>query len=173
MQKTDVYIALGSNMGTPVNELRCALRALSILEHTTLVTHSVFYQNPPMGPIPQNSYVNAVAHVRTSLSPEALLTHLHAIERQQGRERTIHWGPRILDLDLILYGNHTQSTPALTLPHPGLYARNFVLIPLADIAPSLILPSGSPITAYITPKMYETLHPIPETMPLSLALCDT
>jgi len=154
----DAYIALGSNISDPLLQLRQACVAFAQHPKITFVACSDFYQNPPMGPIAQPDYINAVAHIRTMLTPQNLLDNLHTIEKAQGRERSIPWGPRTLDLDLLLFGDMIQITPTFSIPHPGLYSRNFVLIPLASIAPNLMLPSGKAVTSYITADMHRTLH---------------
>lgn len=136
------YIGLGSNLDDPVQQLHRALEALARLPQTQLVACSRFYRSAPLGPQDQPDYVNAVAALDTGFSPEALLDALQAIEAAQGRVRTRRWGPRTLDLDLLLYGNEVLATPRLTVPHPGLAERNFVLYPLAELIPELLLPDG-------------------------------
>ena len=98
-----------------------------------------------MGPADQPDFINRVIALNTDLTPEQLLDELQAIENQQGRIRTIHWGPRTIDLDILLYGNETISTPRLTIPHPGLKDRAFFIYPLSEINPNLILPNGESI----------------------------
>jgi len=154
------YIALGSNIADPLSQIQRALSTLATTPHIQLICHSPLYTNPPMGPILQPDYVNAVAHIQTTLVPEALLACLHIIEHEQGRRRHIPWGPRTLDLDILLFGDTQLATPTLSIPHPGLYTRGFVLIPLADIAPDLLLPSGLPVTHYITDEMRSDLVPL-------------
>lgn len=137
------YIGLGSNLAEPEHQLRSAVEALARLPHTRLLTVSPFYLTPPMGPPGQPDYVNAAAALETTLPPLELLDALLAIEAAQGRTRDgVRWGPRTLDLDLLLYGDEVICHPRLTVPHPGLAERAFVLLPLADIAPGLILPDG-------------------------------
>lgn len=142
MSAVRAYIGLGSNLDDPARQLRRALTALAQLPQTHLAGCSRFYRSVPLGPQDQPDYVNAVALLDTTLAPVALLDALQAIETAQGRVRTLHWGPRTLDLDLLLYGNETLATPRLTVPHPGLDLRNFVLYPLAELAPELVLPDG-------------------------------
>lgn len=148
MTRTPViaYIGLGANLAEPVAQLRTALAALGRTSALELLAVSPLYRNPPMGPEDQPDYVNAVAAVRTSLSPEALLDILQAIENEQGRVRRVRWGARTLDLDLLLYGQISLATPRLTVPHAGLKERAFVLKPLADIAADLVLPDGATLT---------------------------
>ena len=138
------YIGLGSNLDDPVRQIRAALTALAGIPASRLVASSALYQNPPMGPQQQPEFVNAVAGVLTCLPPEALLAAMQAIERAQGRRRDgPRWGPRTLDLDLLLYGDRRMQSPSLTVPHPGLAERPFVLVPLLELAPALRLPDGT------------------------------
>jgi len=135
------YVGLGSNLDQPVRQIEKALDALDEIDHCRLVVASPLYTSPPMGRGDQPDYVNAVAALLTRLEPAALLRGLQAIESAQGRVRDgDRWGPRTLDLDLLVYGTETSSTPKLTLPHPGIAERNFVLLPLQDIAPHLQVP---------------------------------
>lgn len=139
---TEVYIGLGSNLQSPIEQLRRAVRALHNLPSTKLVTVSPVYQTRAIGP-PQPDYLNATAKLHTALAPQVLLDALQQLEQQQGRERTEHWGPRTLDLDILLYGDQRIDTERLTVPHPHLHERAFVLYPLHDIAPKLQLPCGA------------------------------
>lgn len=142
------YIAIGSNLANPVQQAQQALKALAQLPQCQLLACSRFYRSPPFGPpYDQADYLNAVVALETSLLPLMLLEALQTIEQQQGRQRTAQrWGARTLDLDLLLYGNQQQQNPQLHLPHRGLRERPFVLYPLAEIAPALILPDGTPLT---------------------------
>ncbi len=145
MQRTFVrtYIGLGSNLGEPKDQLKKAIAALRHLPDSRLTALSRLYRSQPMGPADQPDYLNAVAMLDTRLSPEALLDALQAIESEQGRVRgPQRWGPRTLDLDLLLYGAEIIDTERLNVPHPGLPERSFVLYPLADVAPELVLPDG-------------------------------
>ncbi len=137
------YIGLGSNLDEPLTQLQHAIEALRQIPESRLTAISRIYRSKPMGPADQPDYLNAVAMFDTCLEPLALLDALQAIEQQQGRLRTgEHWGPRSLDLDLLLYGVEVIEQPRLQVPHPGITQRNFVLQPLFDLAPELILPSG-------------------------------
>ncbi|MGP9764495.1 2-amino-4-hydroxy-6-hydroxymethyldihydropteridine diphosphokinase [Halomonas sp. AOP13-D3-9] len=133
------YIGLGSNLESPIEQIREALNELARLPLSRLVAASSLYASRPVGPQDQPDFINAVAALETQLSPLALLDQLQALEQQHRRRRHRHWGPRTLDLDLLLYANDTIDTPRLRLPHPQMTARAFVLLPLAEIAPSLDL----------------------------------
>ncbi|NOU51630.1 2-amino-4-hydroxy-6-hydroxymethyldihydropteridine diphosphokinase [Pseudoalteromonas sp. JBTF-M23] len=140
---TKVYIGLGANLNAPVTQLKCALDSLSRLPHTQVHACSQLYGSKPMGPQDQPDYVNAVACLETALEAEALLDSLQTIELEQGRERKDErWGPRTLDLDILLFGNQVIDTKRLTVPHYGLRQREFVVYPLLEIAPDLVLPNG-------------------------------
>ncbi|WP_282876630.1 2-amino-4-hydroxy-6-hydroxymethyldihydropteridine diphosphokinase [Pseudomonas peli] len=146
-----VYIGLGSNLATPIEQLRSALAALAALPQTDLIAQSSFYSSDPLGPADQPRYVNAVAALDTELSPLALLDALQTIELEQGRTRKAErWGPRTLDLDILLFGERLLDEPRLTVPHYHMHARAFVLYPLAEIAPQLRLPDGRTLTALLS-----------------------
>jgi len=134
------YIGLGSNLEDPVRQVRRALDELNALPQTRLLRRSPLYRSPPHGPAEQPDYVNAVAMLETRLDPQALLDGLHRIEHRHGRVRAMHWGPRTLDLDLLLYADRRIDSQHLTVPHPQMHQRAFVLVPLHDIAPDLRLP---------------------------------
>lgn len=140
------YIGLGSNLDNPVDQLCRALTELTALPHTTLVVRSPLYRTPPLGPAGQPDYINAVAALDTGLEPLALLDELQRIEQAHHRERTVRWGARTLDLDLLLYGTAVIELPRLTVPHAEMRNRPFVIFPLLAIAPELILPDGTPLT---------------------------
>lgn len=135
------YIALGSNLGDPQRQVRLALTALGALPNSVLVSCSRLYGSLAVGPGQQANYVNAVAALDTELSAEALLAAMQDIEAQHLRRRDQHWGPRTLDLDLLLYGESRINTNTLCVPHPRMQQRDFVLRPLADIAPQKLLQS--------------------------------
>ncbi len=138
-----VYIGLGSNLQQPSEQVNQALQQLAKIPRTRLITASPLYRSVPLGPADQPDYINAVAALATRLSPLALLDALQAIERQQGRVREgERWGPRTLDLDLLLYGDQQIHNDRLTVPHPGLGERNFVLYPLYDVAGEDLLIPG-------------------------------
>src|SRR5687767_10696295 len=135
------YIGVGSNLHDPQAQVLQALEKLGSLPATRLELRSPLFGSKPLGAVAQPDFVNAVAGVLTQLAPEQLLAELHALERALGRSDTHEkWGPRIIDLDLLSYGRERRTEPGLTLPHPGIVERNFVLYPLAAIAPALELP---------------------------------
>ncbi len=139
-QGVPAYIGLGSNLDQPIDQLRAGLAALAALPATALERCSAFYLTAPLGRLDQPDFVNAVCRLHTALTPMELLQHLLAIEATHGRRRIETGGPRTLDLDLLLYGQHTCHTPDLTLPHPRLHERAFVLYPLYELAPDLVIP---------------------------------
>jgi 2-amino-4-hydroxy-6-hydroxymethyldihydropteridine diphosphokinase len=135
------FIGLGANLGDPPAQLREALRLIGARPGIRVVATSRFYRSAPLGPGEQPEYCNAVCAVDTDLNPDRLLTHLHGVERAMGRERPPQrWAPRLIDLDLLHYQRVTMKTSRITLPHPELHKRNFVVVPLAEIAPDLELP---------------------------------
>ena len=137
------YVALGSNLDDPRAQVERALAALDGLPDTRCVLRSSLYRTRPFGPVEQPDFVNAVAGVLTLLDPAALLGRLKALEAQLGRERpVVRWGPRRIDLDLLVHGNARISQPDLAVPHPGIAERAFVLVPLAEIAPDLVVPGA-------------------------------
>ncbi len=137
------YIALGSNQQQPASQLLCAITALQGTPGCRPGAISPCYRSAAVGPGEQPDYLNAVLELYSRLAPEALLDTLQTIENAQGRVRTERWGPRTLDLDILLYGDLVISTARLEIPHPRMAERNFVLYPLLDIAgPNLMLPDG-------------------------------
>jgi 2-amino-4-hydroxy-6-hydroxymethyldihydropteridine diphosphokinase len=134
------YVALGSNLDDPEAQVERGFAALAALPGTLLRARSRRYRTPPWGVVDQPDFVNAVARLETSLAPHALLDALLAIEARAGRVRGLRYGPRVLDLDLLLYGDCELREAGLTLPHPRLHERAFVLLPLADLAPDLEVP---------------------------------
>lgn len=137
------FIGLGSNLDGPVAQVERALVALAQLPDSRLSAVSSLYRSAPIGPPGQDDYINAVAMFDTCLPPLALLDALQAIEKQQGRVRGERWGARSLDLDLLLYGGEVISEAHLSVPHPEMFRRNFVLQPLFELAPELSFPDGS------------------------------
>ncbi|WP_417535004.1 2-amino-4-hydroxy-6-hydroxymethyldihydropteridine diphosphokinase [Marinobacterium stanieri] len=143
------YIGLGSNLDNPLRQVQDALKELQQLPQTKLVAQSSVYRSDPVGPAGQPDYINAVAALETELAPELLLDALQAIEQAHQRVRKIHWGPRTLDLDILLYNNQVIETERLIVPHAWMLERNFVLWPLAEIAPELQLPDGSALQQHL------------------------
>jgi 2-amino-4-hydroxy-6-hydroxymethyldihydropteridine diphosphokinase len=142
-----VYLGLGSNLSDPRRQLQQAISALEGIPKTRVLAVSSLYRSRPMGPQDQPEYINAVAGLETDLEPEALLDALQAIEHDQGRVRGRHWGARTLDLDILLYGDEVISTERLSVPHPGLHQREFVLYPLYELAPDLVIPERGPVSS--------------------------
>lgn len=141
------YVALGANLGDPVTQLEAAITRMGQLPKTQLLARSRLYRTAPLGPPGQHDYCNAVVALETALEPEPLLVALQDIEAGLGRVRGERWGARHLDLDLLLHGDTACATARLSLPHPELAHRRFVLQPLAEIAPDLSLPGYGPIQA--------------------------
>jgi 2-amino-4-hydroxy-6-hydroxymethyldihydropteridine diphosphokinase len=140
----DVFIALGANLAEPKTQIIRAITALQNLPDSVLLACSPLYRSTPMGPQDQPDYVNAVAKLQTTLAPHALLDELQRIELEQGRARKDErWGPRTLDLDILLYDQLVIDDERLTVPHYGMKERAFVLVPLFDLAPLLTLPDGA------------------------------
>jgi len=140
------YIGLGSNLSEPIKQVQTAISEIQKIEQSDVSNISSLYLSKPMGPQDQDDYINAVLSIDTDLSAIALLDALQAIENKAGRVRKDNrWGARILDLDMILYGNDVINSERLTVPHYGMHEREFVLLPLAEIAPELVLPSGNSV----------------------------
>lgn len=145
------YLGLGANLHQPLQQLQQAVVALAALDNCQLQSVSSLYGSKPMGPQDQPDYVNAVAALTTTLSAEQLLDQLQKIELEQGRQRKDErWGPRTLDLDILLFGNQTIQNERLTVPHYGMKVREFVLYPLAELAPELHLPDGTALVQLLT-----------------------
>lgn len=148
--KLIAYIGIGSNLDDPVKQVKEALEELDTIPDSILISKSGLYASKPMGPADQPEYVNAVAALDTLLSPEELLQALQKIEQRLGREPGGEkWGPRVIDLDLLLYGKKKISTDTLTVPHPGMHERDFVIIPLAEIAGNMSIPGKGQLSTLI------------------------
>lgn len=164
------FVALGSNLENPVDQIQKAFVALSNIPSTKLVKKSSLYQTAPVD-CPTNpadatktsipDFINAVAELETDLSPHALLAALHTIENAAGRERPYVNAPRILDCDLLVYENNTLSSDNLTIPHPRMHLRGFVLLPLFEIAPHIFIPNHGKITQLITPELSIGIKKLP------------
>lgn len=137
------YVGLGSNLGDPAARLRAALDAIAALPGVTALVASPFYRTAPFGPVEQPDFVNAVAGLLTTQGPEELHAALRGLEQRLGRSPPRErWGPREIDLDLLVHGDARRDGAALSLPHPGIPQRDFVLYPLRDIAPDLVVPGA-------------------------------
>jgi len=143
------YIGVGSNLNDPPAQVRRAFGKLAELTATRVILTSPIYRTPAFGPVDQPDFANAVVGLLTQLSPRELLNGLKSIEAAQGRpkpEQRQRWGPRVIDLDILVYGRERLQEPDLTVPHPGIVERNFVLYPLSDIAPHLDIPGLGRVT---------------------------
>jgi 2-amino-4-hydroxy-6-hydroxymethyldihydropteridine diphosphokinase len=134
------YVGIGSNLQSPRDRVLEAIERMSVLETTRVVLRSQLYLTRPMGPQDQPDFVNAAVGLITQLAARELLAGLLGIERSMGRDRQERWGPRVIDLDLLWMVDSAIDEPGLTVPHPGVSTRNFVLYPLADIAPTIKIP---------------------------------
>ena len=143
---TLAYIAIGSNLASPLEQVNAAVQALGEIPQSGIVAVSSFYRTPPLGPQDQPDYHNAAVVLETALNAETLLDNTQRIELQQGRVRKAErWGPRTLDLDIMLFGHETINTERLTVPHYDMKNRGFMLWPLFEVAPDLIFPDGIPL----------------------------
>ena len=156
----DAYISVGSNLNNPYQQVKSAIGKLKIADNIYIETISGWYLSDPVGPKNQSRYVNGVIKISTRLSPNQLLKKLHEIEDAHGRIRNMRWGPRTLDLDILLYGSRMMNTKKLTIPHPEMKIRNFVLTPLADIEPDLVLPDGSILSSLLENNQLKEIVPI-------------
>lgn len=148
---TVAYIAIGSNLASPLEQVNAALKAIDDIPESSILAVSSFYRTPPLGPQDQPDYLNAAVALETSLTAEELLNHTQRIELQQGRVRKAErWGPRTLDLDIMLFGNETINTERLTVPHYDMKNRGFMLWPLFEIAPKLVFPDGETLQVILT-----------------------
>ncbi|EAA8945050.1 2-amino-4-hydroxy-6-hydroxymethyldihydropteridine diphosphokinase [Salmonella enterica] len=148
---TIAYIALGSNLASPLEQVNAALKTIADIPDSRIVAVSSFYRTPPLGPQDQPDYLNAAVALDTALAPEELLNYTQRIERQQGRERKAErWGPRTLDIDIMLFGDKIINTERLTVPHYDMKNRGFMLWPLFEVAPELIFPDGLTLRQQLT-----------------------
>ncbi len=153
-------MGLGSNLSNPVKQINQAVVALGSLPKTSVITCSKLYGSAPQGPQDQPDFVNAVCQLTTELLPLALLSALQGIELAQGRVKKRHWGERLIDLDILLFDDVTLSLPELTIPHIEISNRDFVLIPLFEIAPDLIVPNQGSLRNLIAQLKTTYLHPL-------------
>ncbi len=137
---TRAFVGLGSNLDEPARQIEAAIAGLERIPDTQVAARSSLYRSAPFGPIAQPDFVNAVVMLETRRMPRELFEQLQTIEREQGRERGERWGPRRIDLDLLVFGDEVIEENGLKVPHPGIAERNFVLLPLSEIAPDLIIP---------------------------------
>ncbi|MDM7323136.1 MAG: 2-amino-4-hydroxy-6-hydroxymethyldihydropteridine diphosphokinase [Gammaproteobacteria bacterium] len=156
------YIGLGSNLNDPARQIRRALGVIATLPDSRLLAASRLYRSPPMGPLDQPEYINAVAALETALAPRDLLHALQAIERDFGRVRLRRWGERIIDLDILAYDDLCLESPELTLPHPGIGERAFVLRPLAELVPELVIPGLGPLAELLAARATDICEPLEE-----------
>ncbi len=155
-----VWLALGSNLADPLQQVQNALDALAAIPQTRVVAVSSFYRTPPYGPQDQPDYLNAVVELATALQPDALLDHTQRVEQEQGRVRKAHrWGPRTLDLDVLLFDRQTLASDRLTVPHYDMHNRAFMLVPLLEIAPAITLPNGTPVASLLAPLDRTQIRP--------------
>jgi 2-amino-4-hydroxy-6-hydroxymethyldihydropteridine diphosphokinase len=154
------YIALGANLGNPVATLNDAIDVLVALRGSLFVAVSSLYRTAPVGLARQPDFINAVVAVKTRLAPRDLLEELFAIEARFGRERSVRNAPRTLDLDLLLHGEAVVDEPGLTLPHPRMHERAFVLAPLAEIAPALTIPGRGSVAELLARCADQRIHRI-------------
>ena len=157
---TLAYVALGANLGNPILTVKSAIGNLDALADTERVATSSLYRTAPVGLKNQPDFINAVVALETGLSPQALLEQLFAIELQVGRQRSVKNAPRTLDLDLLLHGDCVLDTPQLTLPHPRMHERAFVLAPLAEIAPQAAIPGRGRVDALLAPVADQAIERI-------------
>jgi 2-amino-4-hydroxy-6-hydroxymethyldihydropteridine diphosphokinase len=147
---TLAYIAIGSNLASPLEQVNAAVQALGEIPESRIIAVSSFYRTPPLGPQDQPDYLNAAVVLETALAAETLLDNTQRIELQQGRVRKAErWGPRTLDLDIMLFGHETINTERLTVPHYDMKNRGFMLWPLFEVAPDLTFPDGISLKAIL------------------------
>lgn len=160
MSINTVYIGLGSNLSNPVEQLNAALKSIALMPSTQLIKSSSFYGSKPLGPQDQPDFINAVCEVETELKANDLLKRLQAIELEQGRIKKRHWGERLIDLDILLFGNETIIHKDLVVPHSQIALRDFVLIPLSEIAPGLVIPHKGKVETLISALTDSYLMPL-------------
>lgn len=156
---TTSAVGLGSNLGDRIGHLRAAVRGIAAVAEITAVSR--VYETEPVGGPDQGPYLNAAVVIETAHTPDGLLEELFVIERSRGRMRRVRWGPRTLDLDILLWGDETVDEPGLTVPHPRMLERRFVLEPLLAVWPDARLPDGSPIAGSFPSVTDQDLSPTP------------
>jgi len=146
---SDAFVGIGSNLGDRETNLRRALELLAAEDGIEVVSVSRLRETDPVGPVEQPSFLNGAVRISTELPPRELLERLLEVEQRLGRVRGERWGPRTIDLDLLVYGDEIVDEPGLTLPHPRLHERRFALEPLAELAPALVVPGRGPVQALL------------------------
>lgn len=149
------YIGIGSNLAAPLENCQKSIALLARHPSIEVTSHSSFYETEPVGPQDQNWFVNAVAKVTTELPPLLLLDALLTIENEMGRIRNVKWGPREIDLDILLYGNQAYKNDRLEIPHPEMIQRRFVLAPLAELTPDLLHPTAKKTIEQLLSELHE------------------
>ena len=158
---SDVFVGIGSNLDNPSLQVKEAFKELGLLCNTKCHAVSSLYKSKPMGPQNQPGYMNAAAWLKTSLDPERFLNELQRIENQHCREHSnVHWGPRTLDLDIIVFSDITMNNKRLTIPHPLAYERGFVLRPLHEIKPDLYIPNQGYVRELLENCKYNSIEKI-------------
>ena len=147
---TIAYIGLGSNMESPGQQINSAMKSLGKIQSTRIISTSSLYKSKPVGPQNQDDYINAVVKIETELESVDLLDCLQAIENEHGRVRNVHWGPRTIDLDILMFGDQIIQNERLTVPHPEMTNRSFVLVPLAEIDPGCNIPKMGPVSGLLS-----------------------
>ena len=140
------YIGLGSNMNSPIKQIKSAIKSIEEIASTEITDVSSLYKSKPVGPQNQDDYINAVVKIETELMPYQLLECVQEIEKQHGRIRGERWGPRVIDLDILMYGNEIMIDQKLTIPHPEIHNRSFVLVPLAEIDSDCEIPGKGSVS---------------------------
>lgn len=158
-QDESVLIGVGSNLNDPEFQIQTAINTIGCLKSVQVLAQSSLYQSRPQGPQNQNDFRNAVVMINTNLPPVKLLKELQAIEKNQGRIKTRHWGERVIDLDILFYGKQVINinSPALNVPHPQALKRDFVIIPALEITPDWETPDGTPLASYKDQCLYHQL----------------
>ncbi len=158
---TPVFVGVGANLGDPLAQCKEAVHRMATHPDFHSLRPSSYYRSKPMGPQDQPDYVNLVVHFFTELSPNALLLELQTIEAKMGKVKRRHWGERCIDLDILLYEQHQLDEPDCTIPHPGLTQRSFVVYPLLELEPDLILPDGTLLSS-LSKGLYDPMLSIIE-----------
>lgn len=164
-QPVSAFVGMGGNLDDPASRIRHAFKALAGLPHTRLVATSSLYRSAPVGYLDQPDFINAVAQLETRLPPLDLLDALFTIEHGAGRARSFRNAPRTLDLDLLLYGDRVLEHPRLSLPHPRMAGRAFVLAPLAEIAPGLLIPGAGAVADLAAACAGQAIERMADTLP--------